>query len=246
MGTPPPTENGGNKSMPELNRIYKGDCLEIMRQWPDACADLVVTDPPYGVSYRTSRRSDSDPLAKDIANDSGDWVPFAQAWLSEVERLLKPDSHFYAFGSFVTQPTFQPMIAKQLTFKNVLVWDKMNWSVGDLEGDYGRQYELIYFAHKGRRLLSGEKRYGNLLRASRGSGAEYEHPTQKPEEIIARLVECSSKEGEVVLDPFLGSGTTALVAEKMGRRWIGCEIEPQYHGVIEARLDAERSQGKLF
>jgi DNA modification methylase len=122
----------------------------------------------------------------------------------------------------------------------------MNWSVGDLEGDYGRQYELIYFAHKGRRLLGGGKRYGNILRASRGSGADYEHPTQKPEEIIARLVECSSKEGEVVLDPFLGSGTTAVVAEKMNRQWLGCEIEPQYWPVIESRLGAERVQGRLF
>ena len=122
----------------------------------------------------------------------------------------------------------------------------MNWSVGDLEGDYGRQYELIYFATKGRRILTGEKRYGNVLRASRGSGAEYEHPTQKPEEIIAKIVECSSEDGEVVLDPFLGSGTTAVVCEKMNRRWIGCEIEPQYIEVIESRLGAERAQGKLF
>lgn len=92
----------------------------------------------------------------------------------------------------------------------------------------------------------GGKRYGNILRASRGNSNKYEHPTQKPEEIIAKLLECSSKEGDVVLDPFLGSGTTALISEKMGRRWLGCEIEEQYHRVIESRLAAERAQGKLF
>lgn len=232
--------------IPELNKIYQGDCLEFMRGLPSECVDLVVTDPPYGVSYRTSRRSDSDPLVKNIANDSGDWEPFAAAWFSEACRLLKPDSHFYAFGSFVTAPQMQPLIGGGLNLKNVLVWDKLNGSVGDLEGDFSRQYELIYFAHKGRRILNGQKRYGNILRASRGSGADYEHPTQKPEEIIARLIECSSKEGDTVLDPFLGSGTTAVVAEKMGRNWIGCEIEPQYQAVAQSRLDAERSQGRLF
>jgi site-specific DNA-methyltransferase (adenine-specific) len=232
---------------PELNRIYQGDCLEIMRGWPDASVDLVVTDPPYGVGYLTSRRSGSDPLVKKIQNDDGGgWFDFAKAWISEAVRLLKPNSHFYSFGSFVTQPMMQPFLATVLDFKNTLVWDKMNWSVGDLEGDFGRQYELIYFAHKGRRLLSGGKRYGNILRASRGSGASYEHPTQKPEEIIARLIECSSKPGDIVLDPFMGSGTTALVAEKMGRNWLGCEVEPQYLRVIESRLNAERAQGKLL
>lgn len=235
-----------NITPPELNRVHPGDCLEFMRGLPDACVDLVLTDPPYGVSYRTSRRSDSDPLVKDIANDSGDWTPFARSWVAEASRLLKPNRHFYAFGSFVTAPEMMKMISGDLSLKNVLVWDKLNGSVGDLEGDYSRQYELIYFAHKGRRLLNGRKRYGNILRASRGSGAEYEHPTQKPEEIIALLVECSSNEGDVILDPFLGSGTTAIVAEKMNRKWIGCEIEDQYLKVIKSRIDAERSQGKLF
>ena len=231
---------------PELGKIYHGDCLEIMKSWPDGFVDLVVTDPPYGVDYQTSWRSDNDPLVKKIANDSGNWLPFAEAWLNEVARILKPDTHLYAFGSFLTAPQMQPLIASKLTFKNTLVWDKMNWSVGDLEGDYGRQYELIYFAHKGRKLLGGGKRLGNLLRASRGSGADYEHPTQKPEEIIAKLIEQSSSEQDVVCDPFLGSGTTAIVAEKMNRRWVGCEIEPQYIDVAQKRLDAERAQLRMF
>lgn len=232
--------------IPELGRIYHGDCLEWMRQWPDSFVDLVVTDPPYGVNYLTAWRSGSDPLVKKISNDGGDWMPFAREWFAEAVRLMKPNAHFYAFGSFLTAPQFQVLIGGGLTLKNVLVWDKMNWSVGDLEGDYGRQYELIYFAQKGRRTLCGQKRYGNVLRASRGSGADYEHPTQKPEEIIARLLECSSVEGEIVLDPFLGSGTTAVVAEKMKRRWIGCEVEPQYLAVAQSRIDAETSQGKLL
>lgn len=248
MGQPDAQEDVGQKfTIPEMNRIYNGDCLEIMRTWPDACVDLVVTDPPYGVSYVTNHRAANDPLRqRDIANDTGDWLPFARSWFSEVCRLLKPNSHFYSFGSFVTAPQMQPLIGSELTFKNALVWDKLNWTVGDLEGDFGRQYELIYFAQKGRRLLGGQKRYGNILRASRGSGTEYEHPTQKPEEIIAKLIECSSNAGDLVLDPFLGSGTTALVSEKMNRRWIGCEIDPRYVAVGQRRLDDERSQGKLF
>ena len=94
----------------ELNRIYQGDCLDYLRSLPDGVADLVVTDPPYGVSYRTSRRSDSDPLVKDIENDSGDWLPFARDWFKEVCRVLKNDRHFYCFGSFVTAPEMQRMI----------------------------------------------------------------------------------------------------------------------------------------
>ncbi len=231
----------------ETNNLYKGDCLEFMRSLPSECVDLVLTDPPYGVSYQTSWRSGNDPLKhRPIANDSGDWKPFARAWFAEVIRLMKPDSHFYSFGSFLTSPEMQVMIGGGLDLKNVLVWDKMCGGAGDLEGDYWRQYELIYFAQKGCRKLNGGQRYGNLLRVSRMNGMAYEHPTQKPEEIISRLIECSSKEGDIVLDPFLGSGTTALVAEKMNRQWLGCELDQQYQSVIEGRLQAERSQGKLF
>lgn len=232
--------------LPELNKIYQGDCLKIMRSWPDKCVDLIVTDPPYGVAYLTSRRSSTDALVRPIVNDSGDWFPFAEAWFNEACRVLKDDSHIYCFGSFLTQPKMQPLIASKVNFKNVLVWDKMNWSVGDLEGDYGRQYELIYFAHKGRRVLNGKKRYGNILRVSRGSGDQYEHPTQKPEEIMVKLIECSSNPGDIVFDCFAGGGPTLVAAEKMGRNWIGCEIEPSYVAIAKSRIDAERAQGKLF
>lgn len=233
--------------MPETGKIYQGDCLEIMRGWSNECVDLVITDPPYGVSYQTNRRDlDDDLRGRAIENDSGDWMPFAVAWYGEVCRLMKPGTHLYAFGSFLTQPQMQPLIGSILSFKNTLVWDKMNWTVGDLTGDYGRQYELIYYATKGRRVLNGVKRYGNILRASRGSGTEYEHPTQKPEEIIAKLVECSSKEGDTILDPFIGSGTTAVVAEKMNRKFIGCEVDERYVKVGQSRIDAERSQLKMF
>ena len=81
---------------------------------------------------------------------------------------------------------------------------------------------------------------------SRGSGAEYEHPTQKPVDLMGVLIEQSTLPGEVVLDCFAGSGSTLVAAEKLGRAWIGCELEPAYVKVAQARVDAEKAQGKLF
>jgi len=205
--------------------IYLGDCREILPQLPKV--DLVLTDPPYGIDYVTSWRSHWDKLVRPIVGDRD--ASYEDVW-AMCSHLIKEDRHCYIFADFDTSDfTKQQLypLYPALRIKNGLVWDKGNCSVGDLEGDYGDQWELIIFATKGRRLLNGN-RDRNILHYNRVSPSNLLHPTQKPENLISYLITKSTALNEVILDPFLGSGTTCYCAKKLNRKSIGIEIEEKY------------------
>lgn len=215
--------------MLELNKIYCGDCLELMKQIPDESIDLVLTDPPYGMNYQSSWRTDK--FAK-IDNDiSLEWI---KPFLEETYRTMKEDSHIYLFcNDYAISDFRREMEAVGFTPKRTLIWVKNNHTSGDLEGDYGNKTEFILFAHKGRKELNG-KRETNVLNYARV--ANLRHPTEKPVSLCSFLIEKSSKESDTILDPFLGSGTTAVACQELHRNFIGIEISPEYCKIAEARL----------
>ena len=129
------------------------------------------------------------------------------------------------------------------TLKTPIVWDKGNWTSGDLAGDYANQTEIIIFAHKGRH----NPRHGrpaNLWRVGREPAGE--HPTPKPVPLMARCIINSTDQGDMVLDPFMGSGTTGVAALQNGRRFIGIELEPKYFDIARRRIEAEDRQVSFF
>lgn len=215
--------------MLELNKIYCGDCLELMKQIPDKSIDLVLTDPPYGMNYQSSRRTDK--FAK-IDNDvSLEWI---KPFLVETYRAMKEDSHIYLFcNDYAISDFRREMEAVGFTPKRTLVWVKNNHTSGDLEGDYGNKTEFVLFAHKGRKELNG-KRETNVLNYARV--ANLKHPTEKPVSLCSFLIEKSSNENDLILDPFLGSGTTAIACQELHRNFIGIEISPEYCKIAEDRL----------
>ena len=171
-----------------LNQVIHGDCLEVMKTFPDKSIDLVLTDPPYGMDYQSSRRTDKyDKIAGDLDLS---WFP---EFAKEAYRLLKDDAHIYIFCNDYALSDFRRELERAgFQNKRTLVWVKNNHTSGDLEGDYGNKTEFVLYAHKGRRLLNGN-RETNVLEFSRV--ATDLHPTQKPTELFEYLISKSSDVG---------------------------------------------------
>lgn len=229
----------------ELNRIYQFDCIEAMRLLPSESIDLVVTDPPYGIKYYSNRSKDKEYRDKvstvnGILNDenNGD---FLEIVAKELFRLLKKNTHLYWFTRWDKVEEQKPMLERiGFKVKNNLIWMKNNWSMGDLKGAYAGQYECILFCQKGRRELNevdGKKRHSDILQFDRIPPNKLIHSHQKPVELLELLIKKSSNENEIVIDPFMGSGSTAVAAIISNRKWIGFEMEPKYIELANIRLD---------
>jgi len=225
--------------MIELNKVYQEDCRETMARMPDKCIDLIVTDPPFGMSFKSGHRKVSH---KAIANDDNlEWLPSV---LFEIKRVLKDNGHAYIFCSNHNLWRFLNQIEEcGLPYKNLLIWQKNNTGMGDLLGDYAPQYEMIVYCSNGERKLNG-RRDSNILSFPRTQNEL--HPTQKPVDLIRYLIIKSSEPGEVVYDPFMGSGTTAVASIEEGRSFIGSELEGDYCITANKRIGHSYSQQTLF
>jgi len=198
------------------------DCLEGMKLMPDNSVDCIITDPPYRINYYSGHYKNGNPH-KPIENDDTLFIPLDELW-----RVLKPDGAMFVFFSHKV-----PLVDERV--KNVIIWVKNNWTAGDLYKDFGNQYECIAYMPKDDFKLHS-KRYSNIWKFDRISADNLLHPTQKPESIIRRLIETATDKGDLVLDCFMGSGTTAVACKQMDRNFIGFEIEKTYVDIAERRL----------
>lgn len=200
-----------------------------MKNIPDGSVDLILTDPPYGMNYRSNRRYDKYNKMK---NDAClDWL---DGFIQECWRILKPNSTIYLFCSWHKVDVFKKAVENRFKIKNILIWEKNNTSMGDLKGSYAPKYEMVIFAHKGRRVLNGF-RHPDLITAKR-TGNKL-HPTQKPVELLELFVNSSSGVGETVFDPFMGSGSTGVACVNTGRDFIGIELDPGYFEIAKKRIE---------
>ena len=228
-----------------LNKVTQGDCLDVMGRIPDGSIDLVVTDPPYGINYYSNWSKDREyresvKSVEGIRNDGADNIDFLSEVISELDRVLKDDRHLYWFTRWDRVHVHLPILEKHFKLKNAIIWKKNNWSMGDLQGAYAGQYEVILFAQKGRRILNevdGRKRHPDILEYDRVPASRLRHSHEKPEELIEFLIQKSSNEGEIVLDPFAGSGTTAVCATKLCRGFITTELDGEYFEIAKRRID---------
>jgi site-specific DNA-methyltransferase (adenine-specific) len=150
-------------------------------------------------------------------------------------NAVKPDSAIYLCTRFDVYSQWEQALKDAgAKVKTTIVWDKGNWTAGDLFGDYGNQVELILYAHVGRCRLR-EGRPSNLWAIPRDPPGP--HPTPKPVELFRRCIANSSDPGDLVLDPFLGSGTTAVACILTGRRFIGIELEERYFDLSCLRIE---------
>jgi site-specific DNA-methyltransferase (adenine-specific) len=219
---------------PSLPLLYLGNCLDILPTLEDESVDLLITDPPYGINYQS--RSHSLALTK-IANDKGDEAySLLDKVLAIAAQKLKPDRHVYIFTNWQAFEGMAPIVRKYFKLKGALAWIKNNRTRGDLKGNYGYQYEMVLYAHKGRRWLFG-KRDSDVLQFSKVPTQAMQHPTEKPVALLKYLIEKSTLPGEVILDPFMGSGSTGEAALASDRRFIGIEMEPVWFPVAKKRLE---------
>ena len=210
-------------------QLYNGDCLELMKNIPDGSVDLVLTDPPYGMDFQSHFRKQ---MYSKIGNDKAlDWL---ESYVDECFRILKDNTAVYFFCSWHNVDIFKQAIEKKFKIKNILIWEKNNTSMGDLKGSYAPKYEMIIFAHKGRKLLNGF-RYADVIKANRTGNKV--HPTEKPVDLLELFIKNSSDEGAVVFDGFMGSGTTPVACIETNRHYIGFEIDKNYFDIAKNRID---------
>ena len=231
----------------KLDTIYCGDTLEVMPTWPAECVDLVFTDPPYNIGYVYDNYRDDLPDEK--------FVVWCEAWMRECTRLLKPDGSFYiAIGDdFAAQLR---LVGKKLgmNLRNWIIW---SYTFGqNARTKFSRAHtHILYFTKDEKKFTFNDHllRYPSArhteyqdLRADPsgripndvwdefprvcGTFKEREghHGCQLPEALLQRIILASSKPGDVVLDPLIGTGTTAVAAKRLGRKYLGIDISPEY------------------
>lgn len=220
----------------ELNRIYQRDCIEGMRMIPNKSIDLIVTDPPYLMNYRSNRRVKNEKF-NHIANDvnSHDLI---SDYLAECYRVLKDDTAIYVFCSWHHIDFFKVEFEKHFKLKNIIVWNKNNHGSGDLKGAYAPKHEFVLYGHKGRSLFR-EKRIPDVIDCAKISSLKLTHPTEKPTELLEIFIRNSSDEGAIVLDGFAGTGSLPISAVRNKRRFIAFEVERVYVEIANKRLDNE-------
>jgi site-specific DNA-methyltransferase (adenine-specific) len=216
------------------NRIICGDSLRVLKDLPDRSVDLIITDPPYGDNIGYGRRN--------IRIQGNEHPLLALMVMSASYRVLKRNSNAYMFCGSKHIGFLRAFFMSYTRFKirDVVIWDKAIRGRG-----YGfrRQYECILVLEKGKPRYRNPG-LPNLIRAARVGTLE--HPHTKPLELIKTLLRQSSDEGDVILDPFLGSGTTVIAAHHLNRHYIGIEIDPRYYELAKARLKRTDDTGTPF
>jgi site-specific DNA-methyltransferase (adenine-specific) len=247
-------------------KIFQGDCLEILAKIPEACVDLIFADPPYflsnnGITCHAGRM---------VSVNKGDWDrsrgadanhEFNRAWLAACQRVLKPNGTIWVSGtSHVIHSVGFAM--QQLDFKllNDISWVKPNpppnlscrysthatetiiWAAKNKKSRHAFNYKLMKETNKGKQMKS----VWEVLPPSREEKLFGKHPAQKPVALLERIILASSNEGDLVLDPFMGSGTTLVSALRLHRSAYGCEFEFQSVSLSLRRICSELVQVEIF
>jgi DNA modification methylase len=211
--------------------IVHADSREFLASYSGPKFDLLLSDPPYGMDFK-SGWSDKDKIANDKIEDT---VQLFESVLAESVKHLKEDAHFYLFGSIDYVGELRPIIEKYLTLKNILIWDRKVIGMGDLK-TYGKSFDVVYFGvNKKWRDLNGT-RERDLLSFYRCEPSKMVHPTEKPIDLLEYLIKKSTSEGDLILEPFAGGGSTLVAAKNTNRKCTGIEIEEKYVSLIKTRI----------
>jgi len=259
------TKAKGAQALP-INSILAGDCIDVMNSLPEASVDLIFADPPYNLQLKADlHRPDNSKV--DAVDDAWDqfssfaaYDKFTQDWLKAARRLLKPNGAIWVIGSYHNIFRVGATLQNEgFWILNDVVWRKSNpmpnfrgkrftnahetmiWASKSEGGKYTFNYEALKALNEGVQMRSdwvmpictGHER----LKDDNGNKA---HPTQKPEALLHRILVGCTNPGDIILDPFFGTGTTGAVAKMLGRDFIGIEREESYRKVAQKRLDGIR------
>jgi modification methylase len=244
--------------------VLRGDCVSALEKLPEHCIDLVFADPPYNLQLQNDLKRPDDSKVDAVDDDWDQFASFAtydkftREWLTACRRVMKPNAALWVIGSY--HNIFRVgSILQDLGFwiLNDVVWRKTNpmpnfrgrrftnahetliWAAREKTSRYTFNYEALKAGNEDVQMRSdwtiplctGEERLKD------GSGRKL-HPTQKPESLLARVILSSTRPGDVVLDPFFGTGTTGAAARRLGRHYIGVEQDATYAARAQARCQA--------
>ncbi len=242
--------------MPNI-KLFKGDAIEILKQQEPKSIDLIFADPPYNLSGENYLTCKSGKIAK---CNKGSWDQieniheFNRKWIEECVRVLKDDGTIWISGTLHNHPSIG-VVLKQLNLWiiNDIIWFKPNAPPLIQKNRFVPSTELIWVASKSKHYyfnyelavkLNNGKQMRNLweIPAERHKTS---HPTEKPEKLLERIILIGSKEGDTILDPFMGSGTTGVVAKRFNRNFIGIEIDEKYYDIAKKRIEDTPIEGNL-
>ena len=205
---------------------------------PAASVDAVITDPPY--STGTSSNG-----VKVNWYDNSLVIPFFHQWFSEIKRVLKDDGEFYINTDWRTYPLLYPAAVSNLVVKNCIVWDYEWIKAGS---HYRFSHEFIIYGLKNnetkRRYSASERDVWRIPPINFTSG-EKNHQAEKPLNLLFKMLNNSTNEGDTILDPFMGSGTTGVACVRLNRNFIGIEINPAYFEIAQRRIAEAQAQMTL-
>jgi modification methylase len=257
--------NDQQDQRPWLDTIFQGDCIAALEKLPSASVDVIFADPPYNLQLNGDlHRPDHSKV--DAVDDHWDqfesfqaYDDFTRAWLLACRRVLKPNGTIWVIGSY--HNIFR--VGTQLQdlgywILNDIIWRKSNPMPNFRGRRFGNAHETLIWASKSADVKNYTFNYETMKAANDDVQMRSDwlfplctgherlkdeqdaklHPTQKPESLLARLIMASSKPGDVILDPFFGTGTTGAVAKKLGRHYVGIEREKTYLEAARKRIDA--------
>lgn len=234
----------------DLNRIHNMPCLDMFAGLQEQAA-LIVADPPYGIGYKTGQKTKkakrglkrSLAAPRESVSTFGNDSVIDTSWIAPAYNTLKQGGAMYLFTRWDVLHQWHAAIL-EAGFKVVqcLVWDKCHWGMGNLD-HYGSQTENVLYCVKGDHCLRWYKREGNMLRFATSTMLTLDgggrHPTQKPISLMSRLIQYSSDKGDLVLDPFTGSGAACIAAQRLHRRFIGCDISPTFAAAAQTWIETD-------
>ena len=244
------------------NSIVQGNSLELLKQIPEKSIDLIFADPPYNLQLKDTLYRPDQSTVEAVNNDWDKfdtyqaYDQFCTEWLKECKRILKKDGAFWVIGSYHNILRLGTLIQNMgFWILNDIIWHKTNpmpnfrgtrftnahetllWCTTSRKAKYTFNYQNLKELNEGKQMrsdwyipiCSGKERL-------RKSNNQRSHPTQKPEALLYRILVSSTNKGDTVLDPFLGSGTSAVMAKKLQRNFIGFEQDKQYIELAKKRL----------
>lgn len=217
-------------------KLYCDDCLNIMKQIENEYVDLIVTDPPYLIKYKTNRRKNKDhDFCSEILNDDNEQLIID--YIRECYRILKNNTAMYMFCNCDKVDFFKQELENAgFKIKNMIIWVKNNWTAGDLKAQFGKQYEIIFLVNKGRKCFNG-KRITDVWMFDRISGKKQFHQNQKPVDLLKQCILKHSDENDIIFDGFMGSGSTGVACIETGRKFIGVELDKKYFEIAKERIE---------
>ena len=243
----------------KIDQVYHGDCLELLKDVPDDCIDLIVTDPPFAIDFKAQRmnynRTGSRVIEGYSEVSAEDYLDFTRSWINEARRVLDPSGSMYVFSGWNNLKDILIALDEAgLVTVNHIIW-KYQFGVFTKKKYVTSHYHCLYVCkNEKKRKFHPYRRFGPDERTEDGGKSHYRDkedvweikreywtgkkktPTKLPSELVRKILEYSSDKGDLVLDPFLGSGQVAGISRELKRHFLGFEIVKDYVEFAKERL----------